>query len=260
MWDGSWKATTMIFTLVSVSSRPRIDVTTMQPTRKNETCWLQKATSISRPHQCTAISMPRVTGSFLPTRSNMIFMVHMNIFHTQYRLKKWPSTLKYLPWSVRAHRCRSCMFRKSCTSRNSWRDSSSSALISSRSWPMSEGGPNRAEGWGGGGGEVEEPEWIRLIGWCRRTRTNQIITYFRRSMIVGPRCWSCPRCLVSFVVSCSAFCRWQCVSFWPGSCPWWAKAVAQALSHRFVKRAEWNRPCSCMDNWRHRNRTGSPSR
>lgn len=126
-----------LFTLVSVSSNPRIDVTTMHPTRKNDTCWLQKATSMSKPHQCTAISMPRVTGSFLPTRSNIMFIVHIKIFHTQYKLKKWPSTLKYLPCRVRAHRCRSCIFRRPWTSKNSCRDSSSSALISSRSCPIS---------------------------------------------------------------------------------------------------------------------------
>lgn len=48
----------------------------MHPTRKNDTCWLQKAISISKPHQWTAISKPRVTGSFFPTRSKTILMVH----------------------------------------------------------------------------------------------------------------------------------------------------------------------------------------
>lgn len=121
------------FTLVKVRSRPRIDVTTIQPTKKNDTCWLQNAMSISRPHQCTAISIPRVTGSFFPTRSKMILIVQMKIFHKQYKLKKWPSTLKYLPCNVRAHRCRSCIFFKSCTSKNSCRDNSSKPLISKRS-------------------------------------------------------------------------------------------------------------------------------
>lgn len=124
-------------TFVSVSKSPRIDVTTIRPTKKNDTCWLQKATSISKPHQCTAISSPLVTGSFLPTRSKTMFIVQIKIFQRQYKLKKWPSTLKYLPWSVRAQRCRSCIFRISCTSRNSCLESSSSAEISNRSWPIS---------------------------------------------------------------------------------------------------------------------------
>lgn len=124
-------------TFVSVSSRPRIEVTTMQPTKKNDTCWLQNAISISRPYQCTAISIPRVTGSFLPTRSNIMFIVQMNIFHKQYKLKKCPSTLKYFPWSVRAHLCRSCIFFNACTSKNNCRDSSSNPLISKRSCPIS---------------------------------------------------------------------------------------------------------------------------
>lgn len=124
-------------TFVSVSKSPRIDVTIIRPTRKNDTCWLQKATSISKPHQCTAISSPLVTGSFFPTRSKTMFIVQIKIFHRQYKLKKWPSTLKYLPWSVRAQRCRSCIFRISCTSRNSCLESSSSAEISNRNWPIS---------------------------------------------------------------------------------------------------------------------------
>lgn len=128
----------MNFTLVNVNRRPRIDVTTMQPTKKNDTCWLQNATSISKPHQCTAISMPRVTGSFLPTRSNIMFIVQIKIFHKQYKLKKCPSTLKYFPCNVRAHRCRSCILRISCTSKNNCRDSSSNAPISNRNWPISE--------------------------------------------------------------------------------------------------------------------------
>lgn len=124
-------------TLVSVRRRPRIDVTTIHPTKKNDTCWLQNAISISRPHQCTAISIPRVTGSFLPTRSKMMFIVQMKIFHRQYKLKKCPKTLKYLPCNVRAHRWRSCMLRSACTSRNNCRDNSSKALISNRSCPIS---------------------------------------------------------------------------------------------------------------------------
>lgn len=124
-------------TFVRVSNRPRIDVTTMHPTKKNETCWLQNATSISKPHQCTAISMPRVTGSFLPTRSNIMLIVQMNIFHKQYRLKKCPSTLKYLPCNVSAHRWRSCILRSACTSKNNCRDNSSAAPISSRNCPIS---------------------------------------------------------------------------------------------------------------------------
>lgn len=124
-------------TLVSVRRRPRIDVTTMQPTKKNDTCWLQNAISISKPHQCTAISIPRVTGSFFPTRSNIIFIVQMKIFQRQYKLKKCPSTLKYFPCNVRAHLCRSCMFLNAWTSRNNCRDSSSKALISRRSCPIS---------------------------------------------------------------------------------------------------------------------------
>lgn len=124
-------------TFVRVSRRPRIEVTTMQPTKKNETCWLQKATSISKPHQCTAISMPRVTGSFFPTRSNIMLIVQMNIFHKQYKLKKCPSTLKYLPCNVSAHRWRSCMLRSACTSKNNCRDNSSAAPISNRNCPIS---------------------------------------------------------------------------------------------------------------------------
>lgn len=81
--------------------------------------------------------MPLVTGSFLPTRSNIIFIVQINIFHKQYKLKKWPSTLKYLPCNVRAQRWRSCMLRNECTSKNNWRDSSSRADISNRSCPIS---------------------------------------------------------------------------------------------------------------------------
>lgn len=126
-----------LFTLVSVNRRPLIEVTTMQPTKKNDTCWLQNATSISRPHQWTAISIPRVTGSFFPTRSNMILMVQMNIFHKQYKLKKCPRTLKYLPCNVSAHRWRSCIFRSACTSKNSCRDNSSAAPISNRNCPIS---------------------------------------------------------------------------------------------------------------------------
>lgn len=91
-----------------------MDVTTIQPTSQNEICCDQKAMSnCLNPHQFTAISIPLVTGSFFPTRSNIIFIVHcnksellissknimhdkltINIFHKQYKLKKCPMTLK----------------------------------------------------------------------------------------------------------------------------------------------------------------------
>lgn len=38
-------------------------------------CCDQNVTSILKPIQCTAISIPLVTGSFLPTRSNTILIV-----------------------------------------------------------------------------------------------------------------------------------------------------------------------------------------
>ena len=41
-----------------VRRRPRMEVTTMAPTRMKEMCCDQKTTSISRPNQWTAISMP----------------------------------------------------------------------------------------------------------------------------------------------------------------------------------------------------------
>ena len=63
------------YTFVSVKSRPRIDVTTMHPTRRKDTCWEKKGTSMDNPSQLTAISRPRVTGSTLPTRSNTMLMV-----------------------------------------------------------------------------------------------------------------------------------------------------------------------------------------
>lgn len=66
----------IFFTLVNVNKSPLIDVTTMHPIKKNDTCCDQNTTSISKPIQCTAISIPRVTGSFLPTRSNTILIVH----------------------------------------------------------------------------------------------------------------------------------------------------------------------------------------
>lgn len=125
------------YTLVNVNSKPRIDVTTIHPTKMKDTCWLQNATSISNPHQCTAISRPRVTISFFPTRSNTILIVDINIFHMQYTLKKCPSTLKYFPCNVVAHLWRSCILRSECTSKNNWRDNSSSAEISNLSWPIS---------------------------------------------------------------------------------------------------------------------------
>lgn len=64
------------YTLVKVRSNPRIEVTTIHPIKKKDTCCDQKITSISKPIQWTAISIPRVTGSFLPTRSNTILIVH----------------------------------------------------------------------------------------------------------------------------------------------------------------------------------------
>lgn len=60
-----------------------MDVTTIQPTSKKDMCCDQKAMSNCTPHQLTAISMPLVTTSFFPTRSNTILMVQMKIFHTQ---------------------------------------------------------------------------------------------------------------------------------------------------------------------------------
>lgn len=51
-------------------------VTTIQPTKKNDMCWDQKATeSISKPAQITAISKARVTGSLRPTLSKTILIV-----------------------------------------------------------------------------------------------------------------------------------------------------------------------------------------
>ena len=41
-----------------VKSKPRVDVNTIKPTKINEMCWDQKRTSISRPNQWTAISIP----------------------------------------------------------------------------------------------------------------------------------------------------------------------------------------------------------
>jgi len=38
-------------------------------------CCDQNVTSILKPIQCTAISIPLVTGSFLPTRSNTMLIV-----------------------------------------------------------------------------------------------------------------------------------------------------------------------------------------
>ena len=56
-----------------------MDVTTIHPTSQNEMCCDQKAMSnCLNPHQFTAISIPLVTGSFFPTRSNIIFIVHWN--------------------------------------------------------------------------------------------------------------------------------------------------------------------------------------
>lgn len=62
-------------TLVSVSSSPRMLVSTIQPTSIKDTCCDQKATSMFQPSQWTTISRPRVTGSFLPTRSKTMFIV-----------------------------------------------------------------------------------------------------------------------------------------------------------------------------------------
>jgi len=43
-------------------------------------CWDQNVTSILKPIQCTAISIPLVTGSFFPTRSNTMLIVdYINI-------------------------------------------------------------------------------------------------------------------------------------------------------------------------------------
>lgn len=110
----------------------------MHPTRKKLICWDQNPTSNWIPHHSTAISMPRVTTSFLPTRLKIMLIVQMKIFQRQYKLKKCPKTLKYLPWSVSDHLCRSCISFISCNSRNNWRASSSSPLISNLSCPMSE--------------------------------------------------------------------------------------------------------------------------
>lgn len=60
--------------MVSVISKPRIDVTTIMPTRKNEMCWDQNCTSKSILKYLTVISIDLVTGSTLPTLSNMMFI------------------------------------------------------------------------------------------------------------------------------------------------------------------------------------------
>jgi len=78
--ESSWL---WLLTFVNVNRSPRIDVTTIHPTRKNDMCWDQKPTSMLIPIQWTAISIPRVTGSFLPTRSKTMFMVDWK--------QRWPS-------------------------------------------------------------------------------------------------------------------------------------------------------------------------
>ena len=47
-----------------VKSRPRVEAPIMAPTRPNEICWDQNRTSISKPNQCTAISIPEKIRKF----------------------------------------------------------------------------------------------------------------------------------------------------------------------------------------------------
>ena len=53
---------------------------------------------MSKPNQWTAISMPLVMGSTLPTLSKTMLTVLMKIFQMQYSEKKYPRKLKYFPW------------------------------------------------------------------------------------------------------------------------------------------------------------------
>ena len=72
-------------------------------------------------------------GSNLPTRSNTMLTVLMNIFHVQYREKKYPRKLKYFPWNVFDHSILSSIFCISCISMNNCLLSSSKAETSSLS-------------------------------------------------------------------------------------------------------------------------------
>merc|ERR1719423_476435 len=78
-----------------VRRRPRVEQNTIGPTKMKEICCDQKSTSMSSPNQCTAISIPFVIGSTLPTRSKTMLTVLMNIFQMQYSEKKYPRKLKY---------------------------------------------------------------------------------------------------------------------------------------------------------------------
>ena len=55
-----------------VNRKPLVEQNTMIPTKPNEICWDQNRTSMSKPNQCTAISIPLVMGSTLPTLKQKI--------------------------------------------------------------------------------------------------------------------------------------------------------------------------------------------
>ena len=110
-------------TLVSVISKPRIEVTIMIPINQNEMCWDQNATCRKKrrfsevmcytqveillvsqtsnwmPNHVTAISKPRVIGSFLPTLSKTMLIVAWNVMQShQTILQTTISTGKYNFW------------------------------------------------------------------------------------------------------------------------------------------------------------------
>ena len=77
-----------------VNRKPLVEQNTMIPTKPNEICWDQNRTSMSKPNQCTAISIPLVMGSTLPTLKQkfkificFFFHIEKNILLSNYQTK-----------------------------------------------------------------------------------------------------------------------------------------------------------------------------
>lgn len=151
----------------------------------------------------------------------------MKIFHKQYKLKKCPSTLKYFPWRVRDHRCRSCIFLYECTSKNSCREISSSAAISNRNWPMSRGRE-----------KLIDCQPLKNLG-----------TYFPLPVVVGWPNWSSPIVLDgNYSKSYSVSCPMRFASSCSGSCPWCALTSVLHWWRPTGTPVEWSTSYWCRDS------------